>query len=130
VKLDYMVTKEMLAEYFELNSKKKEIEKELDKYKNVFNQYFDYAVGQYAKGEVTIGSFKLERQIRKSEKFDEDSTVRRLEELRLNDLVQTVKKPDEEKIHSALNLGLISDQDLEGCRIIQSSRAIYVKNLT
>ena len=130
MKLDYMVTKEMLAEYFELNSKKKEIEKELDKYKNVFNQYFDYAVGQYAKGEVTIGSFKLERQIRKTEKFDQDSTVQRLEELRLNDLVQTVKKPDEEKIHSALNLGLISDQDLEGCRIIQSSRAIYVKNLT
>jgi hypothetical protein len=130
VKLDYMVTKEMLAEYFELNSKKKEIEKELDKYKSVFNQYFDYAVGQYAKGEVTIGSFKLERQIRKTEKFDDDSTVKRLEELRLSDLVQTVKKPDEEKIHSALNLGLISDQDLEGCRIIQSSRAIYVKNLT
>jgi hypothetical protein len=125
--IDFLITKEMLAQYIELNRKKKEIEGQLDELKKVFNNYFDISVGQNVKGDVMIHDYKLQRQIRNSEKFDQDTTVKRLEALNMMDLIQ--KRPDEVKIKSALNLGLLKDQDLEGCIIKTSSQAIYVKQV-
>lgn len=115
----------MLANYNELNRRKKEIETQLDELKKVFNQYFDMAFGKNEKGELTVNEYKLQRQIRITEKYEQVSTVHRLEELNLMDLIQ--KKPDEAKIKSALNLGLLMDEDIEGCKIINTSQAIYVK---
>lgn len=126
-KMDYFITKEMLVHYDELNRKKKEVEAELDQLKKAFNQYFDTAVGKNEKGEIIISDYKLQRQIRTTEKFDQEPTVKRLEELNMLDLIQ--KKPDEIKIKSALNLGLLKEQDLEGCIKVNSSQAIYVKQL-
>ncbi|MEB6548459.1 hypothetical protein MXL46_04975 [Heyndrickxia sporothermodurans] len=126
--VDYFITKEMVVQYDDLNRKKKEIEKELEKLKKAFNQYFDVAVGKNVKGELNISGYKLQRQIRKSEKFEQDETVKRLEELNMMDLIQ--RKPDEGKIKSALNLGLLKEADLEGCIKQISSQAIYVKQIT
>ncbi|MED3651791.1 hypothetical protein [Heyndrickxia sporothermodurans] len=126
--VDYFITKEMIVQYDDLNRKKKEIEKELEKLKKAFNQYFDVAVGKNVKGELNISGYKLQRQIRKSEKFEQDETVKRLEELNMMDLIQ--RKPDEGKIKSALNLGLLKEADLEGCIKQISSQAIYVKQIT
>lgn len=117
----------MLANYHELNLKKKEIETELNELKKVFNQYFDMAVGKDTRGDMTIGDYKLQRQVRVTEKYEEEDTVNRLEELNLLDLIQ--KKPDEEKIKAALNLGLLNVTDLEGCIKTSSSQAIYVKRM-
>ncbi|MDQ0220651.1 hypothetical protein [Peribacillus cavernae] len=125
--IDYLITKEMLAQYIELNRRKKEIETQLDELKKVFNQYFDLSVGKNLKGDVTISDYKLQRQIRKTEKFEQEITVKRLEELNMMDLIQ--KKPDEIKIKSALNLGLINEKDLDGCVISNTSQAIYVKQI-
>ncbi|WP_174234306.1 hypothetical protein [Bacillus sp. V59.32b] len=125
--IEFLITKEMLAQYVELNRKKKEIEAQLDQLKKVFNNYFDVSVGQNVKGEITISDYKLQRQIRTTEKFEQDLTVKRLEELNMNELIQ--KKPDEVKIKSALNLGLLNTKDLEDCIITNSSQAIYVKNV-
>lgn len=119
------ITREMLANYNELNRRKKEIETQLDELKNVFNQYFDMAFGKNVKGELVIKDYKLQRQIRQTEKYEQEATVHRLEELNLMDLIQ--KKPDEAKIKSAINLGLLKDEDLEGCKITNTSQAIYVK---
>lgn len=118
----------MVVQYDDLNRKKKEIEKELENLKKAFNQYFDVAVGKNVKGELNISGYKLQRQIRKSEKFEQDETVKRLEELNMMDLIQ--RKPDEGKIKSALNLGLLKEADLEGCIKQISSQAIYVKQIT
>ncbi|KYD06647.1 hypothetical protein B4102_3032 [Heyndrickxia sporothermodurans] len=126
--VDYFITKEMIVQYDDLNRKKKEIEKELEKLKKAFNQYFDVAVGKNVKGELNISGYKLQRQIRKSEKFEQDETVKRLEELNMMDLIQ--RKPDEGKIKSALNLGLLKETDLEGCIKQISSQAIYVKQIS
>lgn len=126
--VDYFITKEMIVQYDELNQKKKEVEKELEKLKKAFNQYFDIAVGKNVKGELNISGYKLQRQIRTSEKFEQDETVKRLEELKLTDLIQ--KKPDEVKIKSALNLGLLKETDLEGCVKLNYSQAIYVKPIS
>lgn len=120
------ITREMLANYDELNRRKKEIEIQLDELKKAFNQYFDMAFGKNVKGELVIDDFKLQRQIRITEKYEQEATVHRLEELNLMDLIQ--KKPDESKIKSAINLGLLKDEDLAGCKIINTSQAIYVKN--
>ena len=125
--INQLITRDMLVHYQELNDKKKEIENQLDELKKLFNHFFDMSVGENNKGEVTINDYKLQRQIRMKEKYRQEETVTKLEELNLLDLIQ--KKPDEGKIKSALNLGLLHENDLNGCKIISSSQAIYVKQL-
>jgi hypothetical protein len=122
-----MITREMLVQYNELNSKKKEIENQLDELKKTFISYFDLTVGQNEKGEIVIRDYKLQRQIRKTEKFEPEKTVKRLEELNMMDLI--LKRPDEAKIKSALNLELLKGKDIEDCIITNSSQAIYVKQV-
>ncbi|KQL17877.1 hypothetical protein ACFFHH_04540 [Cytobacillus solani] len=122
-----LITKEMLANYHELNLKKKEIETELNELKKAFNQYFDMAVGKDTRGDIAIGDYKLQRQVRVTEKYEQEDTVNRLEKLNFLDLIQ--KKPDEEKIKAALNLGLLKESDLVGCIKASSSLAIYVKRV-
>ncbi len=122
-----ILTKEMLAHYLELNKRKKEIEAELEELKKTFIQYFDESVGKNVKGEVLIREFKLQRQIRKIEKYDQETTLKRLEELNLNDLIK--KSPDEKKIKSAIDLGILQEEELKDCKIVNTSQAIYVKNV-
>ncbi|MCM3732621.1 hypothetical protein M3196_13190 [Fictibacillus nanhaiensis] len=128
-KTDYTISEDLVIKYNTLSAKKKELEKELDELKNVFHIYFDNLVGKNEKGEVTVNNYKLQRQIRKSEKFNDEKTVHRLTELNMTDLIQHVPKPDEEKVKSAINLGLIKEEDLEGCLIKSASQAIVVKTL-
>jgi hypothetical protein len=128
-KTDYTISEDLVIKYNTLSAKKKELEKELDELKKVFHIYFDNLVGQNEKGEVTVNNYKLQRQIRKSEKFNDEKTVHRLTELNMTDLIQHVPKPDEEKVKSAINLGLIKEEDLEGCLIKSASQAIVVKTL-
>jgi hypothetical protein len=127
---DSFITDEMLVKYYELNKKKKEIELEMNQLKDQFQDYFNKLVGPTNKAEITINGYKLQRQIRKIEKYNEDVTVKRLEELQMNDLVQVIKKPDDAKIKSALQLGLLSENNLDGCIVTSYSPAISVKTLT
>lgn len=120
----------MLVKYYELNKKKKEIEMEMNQLKDLFQDYFNKLVGPDNKAEITLNGYKLQRQIRKIEKYNEEVTVKRLEELQMNELVQVVKKPDDAKIKSALQLGLLSERNLEGCIVTSYSPAISVKTLT
>ena len=126
---DSLITGEMLAKYYELNKRKKEIEIEMNELKNIFHHYFNNLVGSNDGGEITISGYKLQRQMRKTEKYKEDVTLKRLEELQMNDLIQVVKKPDDVKIKSALNLGLLNEKQLEGCLVTTYSPAIAVKTL-
>ncbi|MFS0777430.1 hypothetical protein ABC255_15690 [Neobacillus sp. 3P2-tot-E-2] len=127
---DSFITDEMVVKYYELNKKKKEIELEMNQLKDLFQDYFNKLVGPDNKAEITINGYKLQRQIRKIEKYNEDVTVKRLEELQMNELVQVVKKADDAKIKSALQLGLLSENHLEGCIVTSYSPAISVKTLT
>jgi hypothetical protein len=128
-KTDYTISEDLVIKYNTLSAKKKELEKELDELKKVFHIYFDNLVGPNEKGEVTVNNYKLQRQIRKSEKFNDEKTVHRLTELNMTDLIHHVPKPDEEKVKSAITLGLIKEEDLEGCLIKSASQAIVVKTL-
>ena len=130
MKNDSFITDEMLVKYYELNKKKKEIELEMNELKDTFHDYFNKLVGPNNKAEITINGYKLQRQMRKIEKYNEEVTVKRLEELNLSELVQIVKKPDDVKIKSALQLGLLSEQQLEGCVNTSYSPAISIKTLT
>lgn len=125
-----LITGEMLVKYYELNKQKKEIEMEMNELKDVFQNYFNNLVGSDHKGEITISGYKLQRQIRKTEKYNDEETIKRLEELQMNELIQVVKKPDDVKIKAALNLGLLSPVHLEGCIVSTCSPAITVKPLT
>lgn len=123
-----IITREMLAHFVELQHKKKEVETEIDELKKAFNEYFDLSVGDNAKGEMVLRDYKLQRQIRNTVKYKQQQTVQRLEELNLLDLIE--KKPDEGKIKSAIQLGLLQEEDLEGCKTVNTSQAIYVKYLS
>lgn len=127
---DFHITEEMVSKFYELNKKKKEMELEMNQLKEIFHQYFNSLVGPNQKGELTINGYKLLRQIRKTEKYDDELTIKKLEELQMNDLILTIKKPDDAKIKSALNLGLINAKDLDGCISTTSSPAISVKTIT
>jgi hypothetical protein len=127
---DSFITDEMLVKYYELSKKKKEIDLEMNELKDTFHEYFNKLVGPNNKAEVTINGYKLQRQMRKIEKYNEEVTVKRLEELQMTDLVQVVKKPDDAKIKSALQLGLLDEKNLEGCIVTSYSPAISVKTLT
>lgn len=124
---DQLITEEMVTQFFEWSQQKKEIESKMEEYKKAFHLYFDQNIGLHSKGQIKIGNYKLQRLIRKTEKYDEIETVQRLEELNFNDLIQIVKRPDEEKIKSAIHLGLLKEKDLEGCLKVYSSPAISVK---
>ncbi|RKQ32466.1 host-nuclease inhibitor Gam family protein [Oceanobacillus halophilus] len=123
------ITKEMIERYYDLNSMKKEIESEMNELKKAFHTYFDENVGSNQKGELINGNYKVQRQVRKTEKFNDKETIKRLEELNMEDLIQVVKKPDGDKIDAAVNLGLLKEDDLEGCRICNFSKAISVKEV-
>src|SRR4051794_36020033 len=125
-----LITGEMLVKYYELNKQKKEIEMEMNELKDTFQHYFNNLVGTNHKGEITISGYKLQRQIRKTEKYNEEVTVKRLEELHMNDLIQIAKKPDDVKIKAALNLGLLNQNHLEGCVTTIFSPAFSVKPIT
>lgn len=125
-----LITGEMLVRYYELNKQKKEIEWEMNQLKDHFQTYFNKLVGSNHKGEITISGYKLQRQIRKTEKYNEEETIKRLEEMRMHDLILKVKKPDDSKIKAALELGLLNPNQLEGCITTSYSPAISVKPLT
>jgi hypothetical protein len=127
---DSQITGEMLVKYYELNKQKKEIELEMSELKEMFQQYFNQLVGADQKGEITMNGYKLQRQVRKTEKYNEEETIRKLEGLQLHDLIQVVKKPDDKKIKAAINLGLLNPEQLEGCLTTTCSAAITVKPIT
>lgn len=126
---DTLITGEMLENYYELNKKKKEIEQEMKELKEIFHAYFNDQVGVNQKGQVTQGGFKVQRQIRKSEKYN-DETVSRLEALNMNELITVIKKPDDEKIKAAIGLGLLEEAELADCKTATISAAISVKAVT
>lgn len=129
-RMEQQLTADLLEKYYKYNKKKKEIEFEMNQLKGVFHEYFDSQIGSSDKGEVLLGGFKLQRQVRKTEKYTEEATILRLEELQMEELIQVVKKPDEAKIKSAIELGLLKAEDLEGCLTTSTSLAISVKPVT
>lgn len=124
-----LITGEMLMKYHELNKKKKEIDSEMDYLKKIFHTYFDNFVGENKKGEIIDQGIKLQRQIRKTEKYNEALTIQVLEQLNLNDLIKVVKKPDDDKINAALQLGLLTENDLSDCKNTTYSKVISVREV-
>lgn len=124
-----LITEQDLDRYYKLSERKKEIEKKMKELNQTFHLYFDETAGENQKGEVHIGQFKLQRQIRKSNYFDNEKTVKRLEELNLHDCIQIIKKPDQKKIESAITLGIIEDEQINDCRLSKNTKAIIVKKV-
>ena len=124
-----LITGDMIVRYNELTKKKKEIENEMNTLKEIFHTYFDTQVGENKKGELIDQGIKLQRQIRKTEKYHDEKTVQKLEGLNMNELIKIVKKPDEEKINAAINLGFLNTNELEECLITSYSKAISVKEI-
>jgi len=122
-----VITEEMVARFFQLVKKEKEIEKELNQLKRQFNDYFDAKVGNSEKGEKEIGPYRLQRQIRVRESYKEEEVVRKLEELNLRDCIQYIKKPDYRKLEAAIALGLLSEDELDEYKERKFTPVITVK---
>ncbi|MFA8438053.1 hypothetical protein [Pueribacillus sp. YX66] len=123
------ITEQDLERYFKLSERKKEIEKKMKELNQSFHLYFDETAGENQKGEIYIGQYKLQRQIRKSNYFDDAKTVKRLEELNLHDCIQVIKKPDQKKIESAITLGIIEEEQINDCKHFKNTKAIIVKKV-
>lgn len=123
------IPEELMARYVMLSEQAKQIEKELKEMKKVINVYFDETIGKNEKGESVIGNYKIQRQIRSSEGFHDEKMVKRLEDLKLVDCIQTVKQPDQQKIEAAITLGLLAQTDIEDCIIRKTSPVIVVRKI-
>lgn len=128
-KIEHEITLEMVNRYYELNLQAKQINRELTDLKKEFHDYFDTTIGENVKAESAIGEYMVQRQIRNSDSFDEVKTVHLLEELNLVDCIQTLKRPDEQKIEAAITLGLLNQADIEECIQRKISQAILVKKI-
>ncbi|WP_275644333.1 hypothetical protein [Cytobacillus sp. S13-E01] len=124
---DLLISEESAGRFCELTEQAKKIDKELKDLKNSINMYFDEKVGANQKGEIVIGEYKITRQIRISENFDDEKTVQKLEKLKLNDCIEYIKKPDSKKIEAVITLGLLDKKELEGCVTQKTTQAIIVK---
>lgn len=118
-----------LERFYNLQEMKKEIDQELGELKKEFNRIFDESVGENRAGEFVEAGYQLKRQIRKTEKYDEERTVQLLEDLQMEDLIETVRRPDKTKIHAAIELGLIRGDQLEDMIVRQYSRVLQVKQV-
>jgi hypothetical protein len=123
------ISEGLLERYVYLNKVAKEAKEEMDKVKHVFHSYFDEQTGPNTKGEVTIGGYFIQRQIRVSEGYDDDKTVEHLEQLNLKDCIKYEKKPDEQKIEAAIQLGLLNGEKIKEYKISKMTQAISVKKL-
>lgn len=123
-----MINETLVERYYLLSEQAKEIEKELKQLKKLFNVYFDARVGPENSGEVEFSRYILKRQIRKSEKLL-PAVVEKLEDLNLTDCIVTEKKPDQEKIKAAIQLGFLNEEDIEEFRQRKFSSAIIVREL-
>jgi hypothetical protein len=121
------IPEELISKYFTLSEKAKEIEKELKEMKKVINVYFDETVGKQEKGESIVGDYKIQRQIRTSESYHDEKTVKKLEELNLVDCIRIIKQPDQQKIDAAITLGLLGQADIEDCIVKKTTNAITVR---
>lgn len=128
-KNEHEITQEMVNRYYELNLQGKQIDRELSDLKKYFHEYFDTTIGKNVKAESAIGGYMVQRQIRNSDSFDEVKTVNLLEELNLTDCIQTLKRPDEQKIEAAITLGLLKKSEIEECIKRKVSQAILVKKI-
>jgi hypothetical protein len=122
-----LLTEEMVQRYYELSQRAKELDNELTELKTAFHMFFDNRDGIHSKGEVALGDYKIQRQIREYESFQDERTVKALEKMNLNDCIKLVKIPDYQKIEAAVTLGIISMDDFEGCLNRKVSKAIVVK---
>lgn len=126
---DSFLNERDVEKYYELNESKKEIERKLKELNENFHLHFDKMIGENEKGELYIGDYKIQRQIRQSHNFHDEKTVLRLEELNLRDCIQVIKKPDKDKINSAITLGIIDEAQVADCRVNRRTKAIVVKKI-
>ncbi len=124
----FELSEEILKKYDELNTQKKTIEKELNQIKKQIHYCLDETFGKEQKGELKRGSYKVQRVIRSTVRYDEEKTVNRLEELNLSEFL--VKKPDTEKLEAAIKIDLVKGKDFEDCKTEKLTPAIAVKEIS
>ena len=122
-----LITEAMVEQYFHLSKKAKEIEKELSKLKQIFHKYFDMTEGVNQKGELPLENYILLRQIRVSERFNDQDAVSMLEKMNLKECIRIEKRVDEEKVQAAATLGLIDPDMIEKWKERKYSSVIVVK---
>ncbi|MFD2043526.1 hypothetical protein ACFSTA_03965 [Ornithinibacillus salinisoli] len=121
------ITEEEIKRYFELNKQKKDIEQEMNYLKKRFHELLDDSFGKEKKGEIQRGNYKVQRQIRSAIRYDDEHTIEKLEELNLNDFIEEVRRPDTEKLESAIKLGLVEEKEFADCKKSKLTQTIVVK---
>lgn len=124
-----MMNEEKLERYYQLQKLIKKLEEELQQLKQQIHTYFDHEVGQNSKGSKVFGQYVVQRQVRTSIKYHPVLTVERLEELQLEDCIETKKEVNEGKLKAALELGLVQADQLTDCLIQKEALALVVRKV-
>ncbi|MBB6452595.1 uncharacterized membrane protein YgaE (UPF0421/DUF939 family) [Salirhabdus euzebyi] len=130
VEESFELSEETLKKFYDLNMQKKEIEKEMNQIKKEIHHYLDKTVGKEQKGEVKRGKYKAQRVIKSSTNYDEEKTVRKLENLKLTDFIMEVRLPDTEKLEAAMKIDLVKEEDFLDCKTNKLMQAITVKEMS
>ncbi|WP_228275701.1 hypothetical protein [Gracilibacillus oryzae] len=123
----FELSEDILKKYDDLNKQKKTVEQELNLLKKQIHFYLDELFGKEQKGEVKRGNYKVQRVIRSTIQYDEEETVKKLEQLNLTDFL--VKKPDTEKLEAAIKIELVKGEDFKDCKMQKLTQAITVKEI-
>ncbi|QDP41153.1 hypothetical protein [Radiobacillus deserti] len=124
------LSEDLLKKYYDLNTQKKVLDNELNQLKKQIHDYLDETVGKEQKGEIKRGKYKAQRVIRSSVQYDNEKTVQKLEELKLNDFILVVKRPDTEKLEAAMKIDLVKEEEFIDCKTNKLSQAITVKEIS
>lgn len=123
------ITEDEISRYYVLQQEKKEIEQEMKELKEKFHQALDAMVGKNRRGEIVRGDFCAQRQIRTSTQYEQDRTIRQLEDMQLSEFIIIEKRPDTEKLEAAITLGLVDGEAFENCKHIKTTQAIVVRKV-
>ncbi|WP_163970233.1 hypothetical protein [Oceanobacillus halotolerans] len=123
------ITEKDIERYYELNKLQKEVKQEMNVLKKKFNEFLDDTVGKDQKGEIERGNLKVQRQIRSSTTYKDKPTVEKLEGLNLNEFIVVEKRPDTDKLESAIKLGFVEEGAFEDCKQTKVTKAIVVKEV-
>ncbi|GAA0363063.1 host-nuclease inhibitor Gam family protein [Bacillus horti] len=124
-----ILSEETVQRFYELTQQAKGIDYELAELKKEIHSSLDQLVGENEKSSLLFGDIQLQRQIRTSMTYDQEKTVSRLEELQLHDCIETIRRPNADRINAAVTLGLLAEEELEGCQLRKDTPALTVRKV-
>lgn len=123
---DTVLNEQNLRDYFENNENLKQAKKTYEKMNGEIKQ----ALNVIGKDDVQHGEYKASRRVQeRNDGMDEEKLVAILEEMGLEEALETVKRPREDVLQKMIYEGRIPASALEGCVNIKKVEVLTVRKV-